>query len=75
MGRSSLVDRMVSIYRIVLAFGSLHVRNDEAFGGCNKVSRLLFQNIKIGNIHSGIADFVFLRILHIFVCKNYTMQR
>jgi hypothetical protein len=59
----------------VLAFGSLHVRNDEAFRGCNKVSRLLFQNIKIGNIHSGIADFVFLHILHIFVANDKTLSR
>ena len=37
MGRSSLVDRMVSIYRTVLALSSVHVRYDEASGERYKV--------------------------------------
>ena len=37
MGRSSAHNRMVGIHRIVLAFGTVYVRYDEAFGERYKI--------------------------------------
>mgnify|MGYP003291888647 CR=1 FL=1 len=50
---------MVSIYRIVLAFSTLYVRDDEAFGGCDKISDL---RQFIGRQH--------LMVLPIFICRD-----
>jgi hypothetical protein len=37
LGWSSIVDRMVSIYRTLLDLGTLYVCYDEAFGERNKI--------------------------------------